>query len=85
MAILSAQERAELRQKVAAKLSTVGYTKPQVNAALQGIEDWFEANRASLSTAINAATTPLGYTFSAAEKKLLVAFWLLQKFGREGV
>ncbi len=85
MAILSAPEQAELRRQIAAELPAVDFTKPQVNAAFQAIEDWFEANRASLSTAINAATVPAGYTFTAAQKRILVAYWLRQKFGREGV
>lgn len=83
MAVLTANELAALRRDVARDLATVNFSKVEVNAALQGVEDWFELNRASLSTAINTATTP--FVFSAAQKKLLVAYWLLLKAGKEKV
>jgi hypothetical protein len=81
MATLSADQLAELRRKMASRLATVDYNKPIINSALQAIEDWFEANRAGISGAIDTATAP--YTFTAPRKKALVAFWLLQKYGRE--
>lgn len=83
MAILTTTEFAELRQAIARDQATVDWNKPQINAALQAIEDWFEANRAALGAAINAGTTP--YVFTATQKKRLVAYWLRQKFEREGV
>ena len=62
--------------------ATANYTKAQADAATQAIEDWFAANQVSLSNAINAATSP--FTFSIAQKKLLVVGWLLTKFNRGG-
>lgn len=81
MAQLTADELAAIRRECAAFGLTVNYTKAQINAAIQAIEDWFEANRAGISTAINAATTPLVLT--AQQKKIIGAFWLLYKFGKE--
>lgn len=82
MAILLPHELTDLRQPVA-RDQLVDYTKAQANAALQAIEDWFEANRAALGTAINTATAP--YVFTPAMKRRMVAHWCRQKFGREGV
>ena len=75
MAILSALQLAALRRDVATALPVV-WDKPTVNTAYQNIEDWFEANRASLGAAITGG-------FTAPQKKQLVKAWLLQKFGRE--
>lgn len=80
MATLTPVDLAELRQDVAAASTSVGHTKPQVNAALQSIEDWFEASRPSIAAAIEAAAPTI---FSAAVKRRLVKYWLRQKFGRE--
>lgn len=81
MAVLTATQLAEIRRALAAKAAVVNYTKPQANAALQAVEDWFDANQASLSQAINTATAPLVLT--VAQKKWLVAYWLLSRFQRE--
>ena len=81
MSLLSAIELAALRQSCARDQPTVNYTKPQINAALQAVEDTFEGLRPTLNTAINTATAPLVLT--AAQKRLLVKFWLQQKAGRE--
>ena len=82
MAILTPTELSTLRQDFE-RSETPTCLKPTLNAALQAIEDWFEVNRAGLSTTINTATSP--YVFTAAQKKKLVAYWLRQKFGREAV
>lgn len=79
MAILAATPLAELRQAVASGL-VVTWTKPIINTALQAIEDWFEANRASLGTAIEAVAPG---AFTNPQKKKLVAYWLSYKFGQE--
>lgn len=80
MAVLTTSELSALRREVAAEGGAVDYTKPTINAALQAIEDWFEANRANLGAAVEAAAPG---SFNAAAKKRLVKFWLRQKFGRE--
>lgn len=75
MAILSSEQLAELRRAFI-NGSTVAYDKTAINLALQQVEDWFEANRASLGAAITG-------TWTVQQKKRLVKFWLLQKYGRE--
>lgn len=79
MAVLTPAQLVELRQHCA-EAQTVTWTKPQVNAALQAIEDRFEAVRASFGVAIETAAPGV---FSPAQKVRLVKFWLRQKFGRE--
>lgn len=83
MATLTAIQLAEMRQRFVRKLGDVAvdFSKPIVNAAFQAIEDWYEANKAQISTDIDAATAP--YMFTAQQKKWLGAYWLLQKSGRE--
>ncbi len=81
MAVLDSAQLASLRQSLARLETAIDYDKPTVNAALQAIEDWFEANRSGIATAIDAATSP--FVFSAARKRRLVKFYLLQKSGRE--
>ena len=82
MAILTLEELAFLRRETAKHQTPVTWTKPQINAASQATENWFEANRASLNSAINAATSPV--VFPAAVKLRLVKEWLRQKFERGG-
>ena len=77
---LSENELVELRQRMARATPIVPWKKVAINAALQAIEDWFEAERASLGQAIEAAAPGM---FSIAQKKKLVAYWLEQKFRRE--
>lgn len=82
MAVLDSLQLAEVRRAYADRRGPgVDFTKPQVNAAIQAIEDWFEANRATLAAAIDAATAP--YVFPAAQKKLLAAMWLDHKSRRD--
>ena len=81
MAVLSSDQLTDMRKKMAVG-ETVVWTKPQLNAALQAIEDWYETNKVAIGTAIDVATAPL--VFTAAQKKKLGAYWLLQKASREG-
>jgi len=81
MAILTANELVAIRRQCAAERATVNYTKAQINAALQAIEDFFEASRASLGAAIETAAPG---KFNVAEKRQLVKFWLAHKFGAGG-
>ncbi len=80
MATLSATELAELRQGFADG-RVVAHTKPQINAVLQAVEDWFEANRASLGAAMEAAAPGV---FTGPQKKAIGSYWLRQKFVRGG-
>ena len=82
MVILTATEAAEVRQQMARGVVPLTWTKGQCDTALQAIEDWFEANRPSLAAAMEAAAPGI---FVAVQKKRMVAYYLLQKFRREGV
>lgn len=82
MSLLTPEELVELRRNMAAGQPIVTWIKSQINVALQAIEDWFEANKANLGAAIETAAPG---TFNVIQKKRLVAFWLRQKFRREGV
>ena len=77
MAILTPDELVKLRKEFV-KGEIVIWTKVTINAALQEIESWFEANRINLSSVI-------GTGFTTAQKKKLITYWLKQKFTREGV
>ena len=77
MATLSTAELAELRNQVQGAHYRPDITKPQLNLAFQQVEDWFEANRASLAAAI---TGP----FTATQKRQLGTYWLRQKAARGG-
>lgn len=81
MAALTAPEFAPIRQRLADLVRAPHYRKAQVNAAVQAVEDWFEANQPALGTAIETAAPGV---FSAAQKRLLVRAWLLSKFERGG-
>ena len=84
MAVLTPDELVILRREVEQSLREAGlassFTKAQLNARIQAIEDWFEANRTSLAQAIDAAAPG---NLTVAQKKRLVAHWLRHKFGRE--
>jgi len=82
MATLTAEELAELRRDIC-KGQRPNFTKVTINSALQAVETWFEANRASIKTAINTSTAP--YVFTNPMKKILIAHYLKQKFKRENV
>lgn len=81
MAALTIEQQAELRRAMAARLATVPYTKPQVNAAIQALEDWWETSgRAAAGAAIEAAAPGI---FTAPLKKEIGKAWLRQKAERE--
>ena len=85
MAVLNVSQLVKCRnsvEKTAKERSLpVNYTRARLNAGLQAVEDWFEANRAGLSAVINTATTPLVLT--GAQKVALVKAWLEHKMGVE--
>lgn len=80
MAILTVDQLARIRQEFARDIAIITRDKLVINASLQAIENWFEDNRLSLSTAIEAVAPG---AFTPAEKKMLVKHWLFSKFGRE--
>ena len=88
MAILTPTELDKLRNKAErlanAKGLPIAYVKAEINAALQAIEDKWESNsiKQQFSSAIDAATI---FAFTNRQKKVLGAFWLEQKAGREEI
>lgn len=81
MATLTSDQLAQIRQGIAAT-ETVNFTKSDINAAIQKVEDVFETNRIALGTAINTATSPLVLTTS--QKKAVVREWCKYKFNIGG-
>lgn len=82
MATIEARELDTLRQGMAAEAADVNYSKPQVNAMLQAIEDWFSkaAVQASLNTDIEAVAPG---AFTATQKRRAIKYWLRHRFGKE--
>lgn len=70
MATLAATELQAIRNACEVGVP-VTYSKTQINAAAQAVEDFLTSNAAAISTAINQATSPVVLT--AAQKKKLVA------------
>lgn len=82
MSTLTVTQLTEIRQGAATNGgTTVNYTRAQINAAVQAIEDYFEDTaRAGFGAAIEAAAPGV---FTNAQKKKIGKYWLLQKYGRE--
>jgi hypothetical protein len=76
MATLSNQQLDRLRQSWRDSTGVPTYTKPQLNALFQAIEDWGIANQASAGAAMNAALPGT----SAAQRKIAFAVWAHEKF-----
>ena len=88
MAILTSTELAAVRRRVAAKANEKGvpihWVKGQINAALQAIEDRWEAASTKTATSNDIEAAAPG-VFNVAEKKFLVGYWLEDKARREEV
>jgi len=82
MAILTKRQLDDVRQALVGELKEANFTKPQVNAAIQAVEDVLTggALQTALSNAMNTATSPLVLT--ATQKKLLVRWVLRSRFDR---
>ena len=92
MAVLSVTELAPIRRHCERSVVTVGYTKAQINAALQAIEDAMTTRLVVagyvgrtwpqvLSGIIDTATGP--FVFTATQKRILLARWSELKFDRD--
>jgi len=91
MATLTATALAKMRQECARSV-TVNYTKPQINAALQAIEDAMTTQAIPagavgatmpqyIGARIDSATSPLVLT--NPQKKALFAWWAEHKFNTD--
>jgi hypothetical protein len=92
MATITADELTIVRNSLERAGHAGPYTKPQINAALQAIEDTLITRvllagdagatvQQLVSTAMNMATSPL--VLSAGAKKALFAYWAYGKFLRD--
>ena len=83
MAVLTEGQHVRVQQAIAHRLR-MDADKPMLKLALQAVEDKFEAEfRSAVNTAINNATSPI--VLSAQTKKLLVAYYLFEKFNLEAL
>jgi len=82
MAMLTPQQLDDIRQAYTREHGVGDVIKPRINAANQAIEDTFASGavQTALNNAINTATSPAVLT--AAQKRLLVRWWLQSKFLR---
>ena len=87
MATLTTEEKVKIRNDMERKAAQEGipvqWIKDAVNDAAQAIEDLIINNATAISNAIDAASQPHGITFTADEKKWLVAFTVLMKHNRD--
>ena len=83
MAVLTPQELSDHRQQLYQFVAenARNFSKPQLHAAFQAVEDRFEAVRASFGTAIETAAPGV---FTAPQKAQIVKAWLEIKFRRGG-
>ena len=76
---LTATQKDRARQWMAQKAKDasvpVTWVKAAVNDTLDAIDTDMTAHKATLSTAMNTASTPHGITWTAAQKKILFALW----------
>ena len=80
MVVLTAAQLQDGRQFLSRGSDVIGWTKAEINAVLQAIEDNFEnVYRASVSAAIDVAKAGI----SNADKKRIVKWYLRHKFERE--
>lgn len=81
MAALTTPEKNDLRSDLAGLVPTVTWTKSQIHAVFQAVEDWWElpATKASISAAIDSALPGL----TNAQKKAAVAAYLRQRAIKE--
>jgi hypothetical protein len=84
VAIVTDADLVQMRRKVASALSEVDYAKPAIGAAIQALEDWYEAARADANSDINAATDAISVPrLSNAVKKQIGGMFLAYKSRKE--
>lgn len=90
MATLTAAQLQEVRSLAASAVATVTWTKPQINAAIQAVEDAMasasnvggKSVQAYIGGAIETAAPGV---FSAPQKQTLFALWCVRYAYRQGV
>ena len=84
MAVLTSQELGELRSIMARNTASQSWTKPQVNAALQAIEDRMRL-AATQTTIGNDIETAAPGVFNQAQKNQLFGVWCASAARRLGI
>ncbi len=83
MAVLTVSELVTLRKLGRQQWTTaIDFPKSVANASFQSLEDWYEGERATVSTDIDVASSPKSFTNS--EKKKIAKAYLLWKQGEGG-
>lgn len=81
MATLTTEQLDELRVDVAHLSKGVPWSKSQINAAFQELEDWFENQRTVLVGVLNRSLAPVSTTVD--DKRHILAAFIQSKAGRE--
>lgn len=84
MAVLTEGQKTELRNLMAKVESPQTWTKAQLGAALQAVEDLMQLNatKTSISNAIEGAAAGV---FTAAQKNKIFAIWAVTFAVRQGI
>jgi len=83
MAVLTSAQLSELRRLTRVSwITAIDFDKIIANATLQTMEDWYENQRATVSSNIDTGSSPK--TFTNPEKKLIAAAYLSWKNGEGG-
>lgn len=84
MAALTAEQLAKIRQKLS-EWTNPDFEKQHVNAAVETINTLFDGVKVSWSASVDTATEALDppYTFTNELKKIIFAYWLLERFAQE--
>ena len=86
MAILTQTQLAKLRKTARNSghdWGSVNFVKPDINAAFQAVEDWYQAHKVDAVTRIDTATEP-GYTFTNTQKKVIAGAYFAHRFDLDG-
>lgn len=87
MATLTDAEKAQIRNAVARKATQEGvpihWVKGAINDAAQAVEDLLVSSAPAISNTIDDASQPYGVTFTADEKKWIVAWAVFMKYQRD--
>jgi len=79
MAALTATQYARLRHELRRKWTTpIDFNKVTIDAAFQAMDDWFEAEKPTVSGLIDDATDP-PKVFTNAEKKMIAGVYMILK------
>ena len=74
MATLTVAELAQVRRSLSPREDVpVDYTRGEINAAVQAVENWFEANRPGLTAAV--ATAVNNRTFAFINLDHIITSW----------